>query len=188
MKTLKTNTIKLFTLLFISSFALSSCSNDTDDDPNQGTEEELITTVTYILTSSTDIVTLEFKDLDGEGGTDGTYSVSGPLTTNSTYTGSIKFLNETQSPAEDITTEVQAEGDEHEIFFASNIAGMTIEKTDQDNNGNPVGITTSLTTGDAGAGTMTIVLKHEPTKPNNGTSANAGGSTDAEVTFNISVQ
>ena len=43
-------------------------------------------------------------------------------------------------------------------------------------------------TGAAGTGTVTIVLKHEPTKPNNGTAAGAGGSIDVEVTFPITVQ
>lgn len=188
MKTLKTNTIKLFALLLISSFAFSSCSDDHDDHHDHGSEEELITTVTYTLTNGNDVVTLKFTDLTGGNINDATYEVSGPLTANSTYTGVLKLENATESPAENITLEVKAEGDEHEFFFASTIAGITFEKTDMDGNGNPIGIETSVSTGNAGTGTMTIVLKHEPTKPNNGTSANAGGSTDVEVTFNISVQ
>jgi hypothetical protein len=189
MKTVNiTNTIKLVAILFISSFALSSCSDDHDDD--HGSEEELITTVTYTLTSGTDVVTLKFQDLDGEGGEAGTFTPlnGATLNANTTYTGVLKLENATKSPAEDITLEVKAEGDEHEFFFASSITDLTVEKTDTDVNGNPIGIETSVRTGNAGIGTMTIVLKHEPTKPNNGTSANAGGSTDAEVTFNISVQ
>ena len=190
MKILKTNTIKLFALLFISSFALSSCSDDHDDDHDHGSEEELITTVTYTLTSGNDVVTLNFQDLDGEGGLAGTFTpVNGVvLKANTIYSGVIKLQNETESPAEDITLEVKAEGNEHEFFYSTNIAGITVEKTDTDVNGNPIGITTSLSTGSAGSGTMTVILKHEPTKPNNGTSANAGGSTDVEVTFNVSVQ
>jgi hypothetical protein len=189
MKTLKTNTIKLIALFFISSLALTSCSDDHDDDDhNHGTEEELITTVTYTLTNGNDVVNLIFTDLTGGDLDDATYDVSGPLTANTTYTGVLKLENATESPAEDITLEVKAEGVEHEFFFASSITDLTVEKTDTDLNGNPIGIETSVRTGNAGTGTMTIVLKHEPTKPNNGTSANAGGSTDAEVTFNISVQ
>ena len=184
MKTLKTNTIKLFALLFISSFAFSSCSDDHDDD--HGSEGELITTVTYTLTSGTDIVTLIFTDLTGGSLDDATYDVSGPLTANTTYTGVIKLENATESPAEDITLEVKAEGDEHEFFY-TNTAGLTITKTDTDGT-NPLGIETSVMTGAAGTGTVTIVLKHEPTKPNNGTAAGAGGSIDVEVTFPITVQ
>jgi hypothetical protein len=181
-------TIKLLSVLFIATLTFTSCSEDHDDDHDHGSEEELITTVNYTLTNGSDVVTLTFSDADGEGGNDGTYSVSGPLTSNTTYTGVIELLNETDSPAEDITEEVIAEADEHEFFYTSSVSGLTIEKTDTDSNGNPLGIETSLTTGSNGAGTLTIILKHEPTKPNNGTASNAGGSTDVEVIFNVTVQ
>ena len=183
MKNIKT--IKLLALLFISTLTLSSCSDDHDDDHDH--EEELITTVTYTLTNGNDVVTLKFVDLDGEGGADGTYSVSGSLAANTTYTGVIKLENETESPAEDITLEVQEEGDEHEFFYTTSVAGTTIVKTDVDKDRNPIGITTNVNTGAAGKGTLTIVLKHEPKKPNDGTSADAKGSTDAEVTFTLNV-
>lgn len=185
LKTMKT--IKLLALFFISSLVFVSCSSDDDNDDHDH-EEELITTVTYTLTNGNDVVTLTFEDLDGESGTDGTYDVSGPLTANTTYTGSIELLNETEDPAEDITEEVEEEGDEHEFFYTSSISDITITKEDEDEDGNPIGIETTLTTGEAGTGTLTIILKHEPTKPNDGTSTSAGGSTDVSVTFSIEVE
>jgi len=190
MKNIKsTNTIKLLALLFVSSLAFVGCSSDDDghhDDHDH--EEELITTVRYTLTNGTDIVTLEFQDLDGEGGADGTYDVSGPLTANTTYTGAIKLLNETENPADDITLEVEDEGDDHEFFYTTTISDITISKDDIDEDGNPIGIATTFVTGNAGTGSLTIELIHEPTKPNDGTSTNASGSTDVEVTFPIQVQ
>ena len=178
-------TIKLLAFLFVSSIVMTSCS---DDDHDHDHEEELITTVTYTLTSGNDVVTLKFQDLDGEGGSDGTFDISGPLTANTTYTGTLVLLNETESPAEDITEEVKTEGDEHEFFFSSSISGVSITKTDADANGNPIGVTSSLTTGSVGTGTLTVILKHEPTKPNMGTVSDAGGSTDLEVSYSITVQ
>ncbi|NRD23482.1 type 1 periplasmic binding fold superfamily protein [Winogradskyella litoriviva] len=180
-------TIKLLALLFVLGLTIASCSND-DDDHDHDHEEELITTVTYQLSSGMDIVTLEFQDIDGDGSAAPTYTVSGPLTANTIYTGSIELLNETESPAEDITEEVEDEGDEHEFFITSSISDIIVTKTDSDEDGNPIGIESTLVTGDPGSGTLTIILKHEPTKPNDGTSADAGGSTDVEVTFNIAVQ
>ena len=180
------NTIKLLAVLFISTITLSSCSDSHDDDDHEH-GEELITTVTYTLTSGNDVVTLTFKDLDGEGGLDGTTTISGPLKANTTYTGAVSFLNETESPTENITEEVIAEGDEHEVFYTTTVSGLTISKTDDDKNGDPLGIETSLTTSNAATGTITIVLIHEPLKPNNGTSTSAGGSTDAEVTFAVQI-
>jgi hypothetical protein len=182
-----TNTIKitkLLAILFISVFTFTACSDD-DDDHDHDSEEELITTVKYTLTNDSDVVILKFSDPDGEDGNDGTYSPSEPLTANTTYTGVVELLNETESIAEDITKEVKEEGDEHEFFYTS--SGLTITKTDVDGNDNPLGIETSVTTGEAGSGTLTIVLKHQPTKPNDGSSSSAGGSTDVEVTFNVTI-
>ncbi|MDH7912498.1 type 1 periplasmic binding fold superfamily protein [Winogradskyella sp. SYSU M77433] len=182
-------TIKLLALLFVANIAAVSCSSDDDgDDHGHHHDEELITTVTYRLTNGTDVVTLEFQDLDGDGSAAPTYDISGPLTANTTYTGSIQLLNETENPADNITEEVQNEGDEHEFFISSSISDIAITKTDVDENGNPIGIESSLTTGNAGTGTLTVILKHEPTKPNDGTADGAGGSTDVQVTFNIEVQ
>lgn len=185
-----TNTIKitkLLAILFISVFTFTACSDDDDDDHDPDSEEELITTVNYTLTNGSDVVTLKFSDPDGDGAIEPVYEVSGDLTANSTYTGMIELLNETESPAEDITEEVKEEADEHEFFYTSNISGLAITKTDADGNGNPLGVETSLITAGAGSGTLTIVLKHEPTKPNDGSSSSARGSTDVEITFDVTI-
>ncbi|MBF4984188.1 type 1 periplasmic binding fold superfamily protein, partial [Nonlabens mediterrranea] len=63
-----------------------------------------------------------------------------------------------------------------------------IAKVDTDANGNPLGLDTTFTTGAAGTGTLTIVLRHEPLKPNDGTLLNAGGETDVQVEFDLDVQ
>jgi hypothetical protein len=179
-------TIKLLAILFISALTFTACSEDDHDDHDH--EEEVITTVNYTLTSGSDVVTLTYRDLDGEGGNEGVPTVFGSLSANTTYAGAIELLNETESPAENMTEEIEEEDDEHEFFFTSTVTGLTISKTDVDGDGNPLGLETSLASGAAGSGSITIVLKHEPTKPNDGTSASAGGSTELEVTFNVTVQ
>ncbi|TMM31418.1 type 1 periplasmic binding fold superfamily protein [Polaribacter aestuariivivens] len=179
-------TIKLLALFITTSLVFTACSDDHDDHDHDH-EEELITTVIYTLTDGNNTVTLQWEDLDGDTG-NAPVITDGILSANTTYTGSIQLLNKTETPAEDITVEVKTEGDEHEFFYSSSVSGVTINKTDVDGNDNPLGIKTTLTTGNTGTGSLTIVLKHEPTKPNNGTADNAGGSTDLEVTFNISVQ
>lgn len=187
-KTMKTRNImkttKLLAVLFISALTFTACN---DNDDHDHTDEEVITTLTYTLTDGTNTITMVFDDPDGDGSAVPTYTVTGQLLANTTYTGTLKLENKTESPAEDITVEIKAEDDEHEFFF-TNTAGLTITKTDVDGNNNPVGIDTSFMTGAVGTGTLTIVLKHEPTKPNDGTAAGAGGSTDIEVTFDVTVQ
>ena len=69
---------------------------------------------------------------------------------------------------------------------------MTFEYTDADDNGNPIGILTTLTTGEVGSGNLRIVLRYGPNKNADGVFSgditNAGGETDIEVVFPITIQ
>jgi len=74
-----------------------------------------------------------------------------------------------------------------------------------DADGNPVGLSSTLTTGAAGSGTLTVTLRHEPMKSATGVTlrhepmksatgvadgdiTNAGGETDIEIVFPVDVQ
>ena len=181
--------LKLFTLLIIG-LLISSCG---DDDPEIPNEEEVITTLTYTLTPNGggDNVELVFTDLDGDGGADPILQTA-PLAANTEYAGTLTFLNETESPAEDITEEVMEEDLEHQVFFSTSVSGMTISYNDMDDDGNPLGLSSTVNTSTADNGTLTIILRHEPAKDADGVSdgdiTNAGGETDIEVTFNIDVE
>jgi hypothetical protein len=165
--------------------ALFFASCDNDDTPDPVNEEEVITTITATLTpvGGGATITLQSRDIDGDGPGAPVITVTGgDFAGNTTYNGTMEILNETESPAEDVTEEILEEDDEHQFFFefTGSIAGVTYSDTDGD--GNPLGQTFALTTGTAGAASLRIVLRHEPTKPNNGL-ADAGGETDFDVTF-----
>ncbi|MGX1930346.1 type 1 periplasmic binding fold superfamily protein [Flagellimonas sp. 2504JD4-2] len=181
-------TIKFLSLALVAGHLFVACSSD-DNDPEEVNEEETITTMTVTLVPSGggDNVTLQTRDLDGDGPNAPVVTVSGPLAGNTAYTGTIVLLNETETPAENITEEVAAEDEEHQFFF--NISGSigSVTYGDQDGNGNPVGILFTLNTDTAGAATLTITLRHEPKKPNDGTLADAGGETDITETFNLTI-
>ena len=171
-------------------FVTTSCDKDDDKTPQPVNEEEVITTLTVTLTpaSGTAIVLKSFDD-DGDGPNSSVLTVSGSLAANTAYSGDIKLLNELESPAEDITVEVNEESDEHQfVFTLTGLSGVVIDNLNTDTNGEPLGTTFDLTTTSAGSGTLTFTLRHEPTKPNNGTLAEAGGDTDIEATFDIVVQ
>lgn len=168
--------------------AFTSCD---DDDPVEINEEEVITTVEVKLTNTADPnneVTFKSVDNDGDGPNAPVQTVTGTLMANATYNGTVEFLNELESPVEDITEEVEEEGDEHEVFYTTTISDLSVTKDDVDADGNPLGLMTTFQTGAAATGTMTVVLRHEPMKPNDGTLVNAGGETDVEVTFDVTVQ
>jgi hypothetical protein len=164
-----------------------SCSND-DDDPEVINDEEVITTMNVTLTAASGNITLQSQDLDGDGPNAPVIDISGNLAANTTYSGSIELLNETESPAEDITEEVAEEDDEHQFFFLASGAVTGTDYADADGDGNPLGILFTLTTGDAGNGTLQITLRHEPKKPNDGSLSDAGGETDIAQTFNVVIQ
>ena len=183
-------TIKFLSVLLIAIISFTSCSKDDDIKPELVNEEELITTLQVTLMSNdlSSIVSLIMTDLDGDGPNAPTINVSGNLVAGISYDGVVQVLNETEFPAENITLEVEEEGLEHQFFYT--VGGgldITTEYSNFDSAGNNLGTEFKLNAGSASNGTLTFTLRHEPTKPNTGL-ANAGGETDIETTFNLSVE
>ena len=172
--------------------SFSSCSND-DDAPVPVNEEEVITTITATFTpmNGGTAITLTSRDLDGDGPNAPIVTASGNFVAGTTYHGAVTFLNELSNPAENITDEIHEEGDEHQIFYQQTDLGSFVYD-DEDANGNPIGLHFTYTAANAPVnGNLTVTLRHEPNKTGegvaNGTITNAGGSTDAEVTFAVTV-
>jgi len=171
--------------LLASALVFASCSDD-DNTPDEVNEEEVITTLTVTLDSGTDQIVLQYQDLDGEGSDPAEITVSGTLSANTVYDGSIVLLNEIEG--ENITEEVEEEADEHQFFYTVGSGlNVTTDYNDADSMGNPVGLSFILSTSDASSGALTFTLRHEPNKPNDGLET-AGGETDIEVTFDVTVQ
>lgn len=177
--------LPLFSVLFF-----TSCEKD---DPKIPNEEELITTLIYTLTPEGGGTPVEFKfqDLDGDGGNDPIIT-NGILASATEYTGVLMLFDETETPAQNISEEVAQEAEEHQFFFSLTGVDATIVYADVDASGNPIGLTSTLTTGLASVGSLTITLRHGPAKSASGVSTgditNAGGETDIEVTFDVTVQ
>ena len=174
--------------LLASTLIFASCSDDDDNTPEPVNEEEVITTLTVTLESGSDTVVMQYQDLDGDGPDAATVTVSGSLNANTVYDGSIVLLNETESPAENITEEVEEEDDEHQFFYTAG-SGLDVGTSyaNFDGDGNPLGTQFILETGMPSSGGLTFTLRHEPNKPNTGLE-NAGGETDIEVTFDVTVE
>ena len=182
--------LKPFSILALLSLFFIACSDD-DDTPEPVNEEEVITTMTITLTpqgGGTNI-TLQTRDLDGDGPDAPVVTVSDDLAAGTTYDGSIELLNETETPPEDITEEVEEEDDEHQFFFViSGGLDATTEYGNFDGDGNPLGTEFTLAAGAASSGSLAVTLRHEPNKPNDGTLGDAGGETDIAQTFSLTIQ
>lgn len=184
--------LKLMALTAFIVIAASSCS---DDDTAQAVnEEEVITTVSAAFTPAGGgtAITLTSRDLDGDGPDAPVVTVSGNFAAGTSYTGAVTFLNELTTPAGDITAEIHEEAVDHQIFFQQNGLG-TFAYADTDSNGHPVGLSFTYTAAATPAsGTLILTLRHLPNKFGTGVPGgditNAGGGTDAEVSFPVVVQ
>ncbi len=167
-------------------------------------EEEEITEVvlTFTPTAGGDAITATWFDADGEG-------VGSPtigdinLAADTEYQMSITLANTLGMEAEDITAEIMEEDDEHMFFFGftadifsdpsgdGNIDSREdpLIYNDADANGNPVGLSTTWTTGGATsmAGDFNVILKHQPDLKTDISDATVGG-TDVDITLPINIQ
>lgn len=179
-------------IALISIISFSSCSSD--DAVTPVNEEEVITTVRvdFMPDGGGSVITFKSTDYDGDGPDAPVISGGGNFTPGKVYSGHVTFLNELANPMENITAEVQQEGDQHQLFYQQSGLG-TFEYDDEDVNGNPIGLAFTYTASPTPVtGTLTITLRHEPNKTAPGVAVgnitSAGGSTDAEVSFPVTVQ
>ncbi|MEM6361922.1 MAG: hypothetical protein AAF149_15915 [Bacteroidota bacterium] len=192
----------LLLLLLIGSIV--SCSDDDDDDPTPpDNEEEFIDEVILTFTptlSSKEVVTARWFDADGDGVGSGEVTQGIALEENVEYILTFTLNNTVAN--ENVTLEIADEDDEHQFFFsftenifsdptgAGNIDndGM-INYNDEDDNGLPVGLSTTWTAGghtDA-TGLFTVLLKHQPGLKD-ATSDWSTGGTDIDITFPIDIE
>lgn len=146
----------LLSLGLVTAF-LHSCKDKHSD-------EELITTLKITATNQVTgaISTATFADPDGDGGNGPTKFDTLRLSPNATYITSLTLTNESVTPAEDITAEIATEAVDHQFYYTTTVAGMTVKPTDLDKNNLNLGLKTSLITGAANSGRTQIVLKHKP--------------------------
>lgn len=186
--------------------SLAACG----DDGGSGNEQEVITTVMLAFSPSGGgaAVMAEVNDPDGDGGQAPTIQ---PVNlTAGSFTLAVRFQNRLEDPAEEITTEVMDEGDQHQVFFtgtavngpASNqpTAPLAQVYADTDANGLPIGLSNTITAA-AGTGDLTVTLRHMPPVNDQAVKTattaemvktggidSIGGDTDATVTFPVTVQ
>lgn len=185
--------IKLLSLSLVALLSFSACSDD-DDAPELINEEEVITTLNVYLTpdGGTEELAFSYTDLDGDGSNP--EIVTSNLSANTTYSGRVEFLNEQETPADNITLEVIEEDLDHQVFYTiSESLDLVANYEDEDPNGNPLGVEFTLNAGNTGSGNLTVTLIHEGDKDASGASEgvlspSVGGETDIERTFEVTIE
>ena len=171
--------------LLLSMVACKDTSVDVEE------ENEIITTVKLNFTSGGTTQTFVFNDPDGDGGNAPTKFDNISLKPNTSYTLTVELLDESKTPADNITNEVKTESDEHLFVFTPSPASLlTYTYGDKDPRNFPIGLTGTAQTGAAGTGKLKVQLRHQP--PVNGKEVKDGtpapGSDDVNLDFNISIQ
>jgi hypothetical protein len=173
-------------LAFMLMLSVVGCKKD-PVDPN---ESELITTVKVVLTervSGTQSI-YQFRDLDGDGGAAPSKFDEIVLERGKVYGCNLQLLNESVTPADDITLEVFEEGTDHQIYLTPSNALAVVSNYSLDKKGLPLGITSTWTAAAAaGTGIMNVTLKHKPGVKAAGDPVSKG-ETDIAIDFKLSVK
>ena len=190
----KMKTLKLVPFALIALLSFNACSSDDNSQPVN--EEEVITTITVTLTpegGGTPVI-LTSRDLDGDGPDAPVITSTGSVLALTTYNGTVSLLNELTNPTDNISLEVEEEGADHQFFFSATggLSG-TIAYADEDVNGDPIGLAFKFTiSANPQSGNLSVILRHEPNKAGenvaSGDITNAGGETDVQVVFPVTVQ
>ncbi|MCE7069459.1 hypothetical protein LZG74_04055 [Dyadobacter sp. CY327] len=174
-------------LLLAATVSFTQCK-DAGDDVQIDDENELITSVTLKFTEdgTTNVQSFSYKDADGDGGNAPTQFDTVALKPNKTYAVTIELLDESKTPADNITEEVAEESDEHLfVYTPSPSALLTYTYGDKDENNFPIGLIGKAVTTAAGLGKLKVQLRHQP-DTKNGTPG--PGSDDVNLDFNLKVQ
>jgi hypothetical protein len=187
---MKTNN-KLFLLLSLFSLTFIACKDDDETfNPLPIDQGELITTIQLLMrdtiTNTTD--TINYRDIDGPGGNAPSID-SMQLSAGRVYEMTVLLLDESKSPVDTISNEVEEEADQHLFVFTASPASnfFSVNITDTDVNGNPVGLKSNVNCQNAGTGTFGLVLRHYNTAADK-TNATSGYDSDIDVTFAVILQ
>lgn len=182
--------------IFAGALTFSACKKDNNIVANpQPVEQELITTLKLVVTNGAGFnKTFSYKVENGFNNITSTVPEVDEvqLAPGTQYNVEVQVWNEKASPAENVTGEVKTENEAHLFLFsstpASRAGSVTFSNGSTDDAGKPFNQAITFTTGDAGSGSLTVTLKHEPTDKNATTPDAAGGETDAQAIFPVKIQ
>lgn len=165
-------------IALLGSFLVTATScGSVDPEPIDETEEIASAVLTLEPEGKGQLVTITYGE-DSQ-------TPTAVLNAATTYIGNLTLYD---PEGNDITGEISDEANDHEVFYEpSSGLNLTVQKTDQDGNGRPLGLETSIMTNSASTGTMRVVLKHQPGSKGSTSNINEG-ETDLSMTVNVVIQ
>lgn len=182
---MKYNHLHLAALMAIGLFTFG-CSEKNPVKPIT-VDHDIITTVTVVLkpvASPTDSIVVVWEDIDGVGGANPNRIDTLRIMHGVVYSCNVTMQNRSVTPVIDITTSIQAEPDNHQVFYTLSDDLGVISISDKDSRGLPLGLAFTLTPttkASAVVGRFSLMLSHYDN------SANKNGTTPSEET-DISIE
>lgn len=173
----------LLLCLSLSVALLISCNGSDDDNGSMmNTDPDFIQNLTLSLTPTTggQPFNLTYFDEDGSGGAAPIIS-SEQLPIQTTFSATLTMLDANGNA-------FNLEREDTQVFFSvSGGLDMSIAYNDMDANGNPVGFSTQITTGELPTtGSFNVVVKTMVNKPNTGIAGSTAGEVEVDFSFNVS--
>jgi hypothetical protein len=188
---MKNNLNKILLMAFAIAITISACKKDDDDvtKPSNTNDEELITTLKFIITdtdSPNAQYIFQYRDVDGLGGNAPSIDTI-KLNAAKVYAVEILLLDETKTPFDTISNEVLEESADHLFIFepASSNLNITINDFDDNTPPLPLGLLSTWSTGAAINSSLKVSLKHQPGIKNGDPTR---GETDIEVVMPVEIK
>lgn len=188
---MKNNLNKIVLMALAMAMSVIACKKDDDDvtKPTDTNDEELITTVKFIIIDADSPFTqnvYQYRDVDGLGGNAPSIDTI-KLMADKVYAVQILLLDETKMPFDTVSNEVLKESAEHLFVFepASTNLNVTINDFDDNTPPLPLGLLSTWSTGAATNSSIKVSLKHQPGIKNGDPTR---GETDVEVVMPVEIK
>jgi hypothetical protein len=140
---------------------LVGCSKNVSN-PNDENEHEAINKIELVF-AETGGATKSFviEDPDGDGGNPPSRIDTIKINSNKQYNVTVKVYNIASGVIKEVSSTILDEATSHEFYFIPSGVSVSIQKTDKDKNGNPIGLLSSWQTASAGTGSILFKLMHK---------------------------
>ena len=166
---------------------MAACSKDVSK-PNDENEHEAINKIELVFAETAGATTsFVIEDPDGDGGNPPSRIDTIKLNSNKQYNLTVKVYNIASGVVKEVSSTILAQATSHEFYFIPSGVSVTVQKTDKDKNGYPIGFLSSWQTAGAGSGSILFKLMHKTALkgPNDGPNV---GHSDIQLNLPITIK
>ena len=179
--------IKLGAICAAFMILIGSCSKEVSN-PNDENEHEAINKIELVFAETGGATTsFVIEDPDGDGGNPPSRIDTIKINSNKQYNVTVKIYNIANGVVKDVSATVLMQATSHEFYFIPSGVSVTVQKTDKDKSGYPIGFSSTWQTSSAGTGSILFKLMHKTALkgPNDGPNV---GHSDIQLNLPITIK